>query len=189
MRKNGLLTFIFACIPGTGQMYQGYMRRGVSLILLFALNIFVTSIIPIAGIFLPVIWAYSFFDTFHIHNAVNDAYASLKDGYLFGLGETDSGTLKNLFGKKHILIGSALVIAGGYMTLEKFIRPLLVRFWSDTDIYWPIEMLDSLPSFFVAAVLIGLGIYLVIGKRPNRKIEEDFIEYRGNTNNRKEEQR
>ena len=31
MKKNGLLTFIFACIPGAGQMYYGYMQRGLSI--------------------------------------------------------------------------------------------------------------------------------------------------------------
>ena len=35
MKKNALLTFIFACIPGAGQMYYGYMQRGLSLITLF----------------------------------------------------------------------------------------------------------------------------------------------------------
>lgn len=35
MKKNGFLTFIFACIPGAGQMYYGYMQRGLSLITMF----------------------------------------------------------------------------------------------------------------------------------------------------------
>ena len=30
MKKNGILTLLFACIPGAGQMYQGYMKRGLS---------------------------------------------------------------------------------------------------------------------------------------------------------------
>ena len=28
MKKNGILTLLFACIPGAGQMYQGYMKQG-----------------------------------------------------------------------------------------------------------------------------------------------------------------
>ena len=32
MLKNGFLTFCCAFIPGAGQMYQGYMKRGLSLI-------------------------------------------------------------------------------------------------------------------------------------------------------------
>ena len=30
MKKNGFLTFIFACIPGAGQMYYGYAARSVA---------------------------------------------------------------------------------------------------------------------------------------------------------------
>ena len=29
MKKNAFLTFIFACIPGAGQMYYGYMKRNM----------------------------------------------------------------------------------------------------------------------------------------------------------------
>ena len=36
MKKNGILTLLFAFIPGAGQMYQGYMKRGLSLVLMAA---------------------------------------------------------------------------------------------------------------------------------------------------------
>ena len=34
--ENGILTFLFAFCPGAGQMYQGYMKRGLSLITMSA---------------------------------------------------------------------------------------------------------------------------------------------------------
>ena len=45
MKKNALLTFIFACIPGAGQMYYGYMKRGTSLLVYFCLFIMLGTII------------------------------------------------------------------------------------------------------------------------------------------------
>ena len=33
--KHGLMLFITSCLSGCGQMYQGYMKRGLSLLLLF----------------------------------------------------------------------------------------------------------------------------------------------------------
>ena len=33
MLKHGFMTYCCAFIPGAGQMYQGYMKRGHSLIL------------------------------------------------------------------------------------------------------------------------------------------------------------
>ena len=43
MKKNGILTLLVACIPGAGQMYQGYMKRGLSLITMFCLFIILGS--------------------------------------------------------------------------------------------------------------------------------------------------
>ena len=37
MKKNGLLPLLFAFIPGAGQMYQGYLKRGLTLVTLFCL--------------------------------------------------------------------------------------------------------------------------------------------------------
>ena len=45
MKKNAFLTFIFACIPGAGQMYYGYMKRGTSLLVYFCLFIMLGTII------------------------------------------------------------------------------------------------------------------------------------------------
>ena len=45
MLKNGFLTFCCAFIPGAGQMYQGYMKRGLSLILTACLIGMVSSLL------------------------------------------------------------------------------------------------------------------------------------------------
>ena len=45
MKKNNFLTFLFACIPGAGQMYYGYMRRGLSMILIFCLTCMVATLL------------------------------------------------------------------------------------------------------------------------------------------------
>ena len=38
--RNGFLLFISSCLSGCGQMYQGYMKRGLSLLLAFCLYFF-----------------------------------------------------------------------------------------------------------------------------------------------------
>ena len=53
MMKNGILTFLFAFCPGAGQMYQGYMKRGLSLITMFCLFIMagaLTGLDPLADL-------------------------------------------------------------------------------------------------------------------------------------------
>ena len=46
MKKNGILTLLFAFIPGAGQMYQGYMKRGLSLVLMAAAISMAAMLIP-----------------------------------------------------------------------------------------------------------------------------------------------
>ena len=47
MKKNAFLTFIFACIPGAGQMYYGYMKRGLSMITFFCLFIMAGTLVDV----------------------------------------------------------------------------------------------------------------------------------------------
>ena len=63
MKKNAFLTFLFACIPGAGQMYYGYMRRGLSLIVMCCVAAGVGSILPPIMLAVPVIWMYALIPT------------------------------------------------------------------------------------------------------------------------------
>ena len=66
MKKNALLTFIFACIPGAGQMYYGYMKRGTSLLVYFCLFIMLGTIISPLVVGVAVVYMFSFFDTYDL---------------------------------------------------------------------------------------------------------------------------
>ena len=66
MKKNGLLTFIFACIPGAGQMYYGYMQRGLSIAMILILCVMAATVIQPLLFLCLVIWMYSFFDTYDL---------------------------------------------------------------------------------------------------------------------------
>ena len=70
MRKSRILTFLFALWPGAGQMYLGYMKRGVSLMGIFCLLISITGFLNLSFLFflLPVIWFYAFFDTLNLRS-------------------------------------------------------------------------------------------------------------------------
>ena len=53
MKKNGFLTFIFACIPGAGQMYYGYMQRGLSIAMILILCVMAATVVHTAAVPLP----------------------------------------------------------------------------------------------------------------------------------------
>ena len=65
MMKNGILTFLFAFCPGAGQMYQGYMKRGLSLITMFCVAFGASTLLEVLYVAMPIVWMYSFFDVIH----------------------------------------------------------------------------------------------------------------------------
>ena len=85
MRKSKILTFLFALFPGAGQMYLGYMKRGVSLMTAFFLVFALMGFLGMSflAFFLPVIWFYAFFDTLNLRSM---SYEYLPhDDFLFHL--------------------------------------------------------------------------------------------------------
>ena len=81
MKKNGILTLLFAFIPGAGQMYQGYMKRGLSLVLMAAAICMASALIPRIVVVLLVVFMYSFFDTFNLRAQISMGTAP-EDDYL-----------------------------------------------------------------------------------------------------------
>ena len=90
-RKHGFLLFLCTLFPGCGQMYQGYMKRGISLTFGFFAILAAAGFLSIAPLafFLPVVWLYAFFDSYNLR-ARADAGFPAEDAYLFGLSEMDS---------------------------------------------------------------------------------------------------
>lgn len=162
MRKNLFLTFCFSFIPGAGQMYQAYMKRGVSLMILFAAFIAITAVIgsPIFAIPLPIIYAYSFFDTYHLRQKIFDGNSE-EDEFLWK--ETD---IEKIFGKvnsykKNSFIGWILIIIGAYLMLNSVIMPITYRL--DLDfIYDALRLvMNYVPSIVIAVISIVVGFKFI----------------------------
>ena len=117
--KNGFLLFITSCLSGCGQMYQGYMKRGLSLLLAFFLVIFVSTYFYLGTLvlFLPVIWLYAFFDSYSLRSQLAAGTAP-EDAFLFGLSDMDSKRLGELLRRRHSLIGWVLVVRGRLYALR-----------------------------------------------------------------------
>ncbi len=65
-QKNEYITFLCAFIPGIGQMYLGYKKRGFIFFILFVLCL----LLRITSYFGIIIWLFTFFDTFKLKEAV-----------------------------------------------------------------------------------------------------------------------
>ena len=106
MKKNGILTLLFACIPGAGQMYQGYMKRGLSLITMFCLFIILGSTTGLDALVVGciVVYMYSFFDTLNLR-AQLAAEKAPEDDYLVHFNWHDA-RMTQFMGESHKRLGA-----------------------------------------------------------------------------------
>ena len=186
MKKNGILTFLFAYVPGAGQMYQGYMKRGLSLITLFFLCI-MAGMLLLEQLVLTalIVWMYSFFDTFNLR-AQFIAGTAPADDYLVHFNTKDA-RLTLFFRDSHKLVGWALIALGAMVAYQNIIMRVLGdvmwRWGQNNPFFRAIYlMLDSLPQIVVCVALVICGVWLVRGPKGKKQKhdapeDEDFREY------------
>ena len=173
-QKHGLLLFLTSCVPGCGEMYQGYMKRGMSILTIFcgifALAVFL-EIGALAVLMLPV-WLFSFFDSYNLR-AQAEADAAPPDGYLFGLSDVDSRQMSALLQKRHSLVGWGLVAVGVYIfysTVADWVVDFFCQFF---DAWWLDRILTyDVPRLAVTVGIIALGVWFIRG--PKREKSEDI---------------
>ena len=188
MKKNGILTLLFACIPGAGQMYQGYMKRGLSLITLFFLCIMAGMLLEPLVLTALIVWMYSFFDTFNLR-AQFIAGTAPADDYLVHFNTKDA-RLTLFFRDSHKLVGWALIALGAMVAYQNIIMRVLGdvmwRWGQNSPFFRAVYlMLDELPEVVVCVALIVCGVWLVRGpkgkkvyrKKAEEPEDEDFREY------------
>ena len=168
MKKNGILTLLFACIPGAGQMYQGYMKRGLSLITMFCLFIIVGSTTGLDALVVGCIgvYMYSFFDTLNLR-AQLAAEKAPEDDYLVHFNWHDA-RMTQFMGESHKLGGWGLIALGAIVFYNNIIMRVLGdvmwRWGQDNPVFRAIYlMLDALPQIVVCVALIVCGMWLVRG--------------------------
>lgn len=167
MKKNPVLTFLFACIPGAGQMYYGYMQRGLSMIALFCGCFLLGMLAGPLAITCGIVWMYSFFDTYDLIRYL--VAGEPKEDSLLLVG--DWSDFKRLIPQHNKLLGWGLIILGVWALYDNFVRPALVSLLRSIGIedawYW----LDQVPTLVAAVVLVVAGLWL-LGLRPAHKPEE-----------------
>lgn len=189
MKKNGILTFLFAFVPGAGQMYQGYMKRGLSLITLFFLCIMAGMLLlePLVLTAL-IVWMYSFFDTFNLRAQII-ADTAPEDDYLVHFDPRDKRLARALL-DSHKLVGWLLIAFCALIAYQNLIMntlgDLVYRWGHSSPVFRALYLvMDSLPDVVVCVVLIVCGVWLVKGPHPAKKPDAskdvpedaDFCEY------------
>lgn len=188
MLKNGLLTLLFAFIPGAGQMYQGYMKRGLSLMLMCCVICVLAVLFSPIAFFLLLVFMYSFFDTLNLRAQIALGNAPTDD-YLVHLDPKDK-RLARLLLDSHKLVGWLLIAFGALIAYQNLIMnifgDLVYRWGHSSPVFRALYLvMDSLPDVVVCVVLIVCGVWLVKGPHPAKKPDAskdvpedaDFCEY------------
>lgn len=175
--KSGFLTLCFSFVPSAGQMYQGYMRRGVSVLLAFCAAFWLTWFMDAFGVLMGVVWMVSFFDSLNLRSRILSGIAE-PDDFLFDMGSWAG--MKALVARRHKLVGWGLVFVGVYALYNKFILGQLYWYLEDMGLMNGIlgnvyAVLNRMPELLGCMAVIAVGVWLVKG--PQQPEKPDYEEY------------
>lgn len=167
-KKSGFFTFCFSLIPGAGEMYMGFFKQGISLMMLFSAITVITGYLNMDYLmmFQPVIWFYSFF---HVHNLKalpDDEFYALEDDFLFHFDrffETDQPLWK-----KYKKLIAAILIFFGFSILWNTASDLLIsvlRILGIDSFHVLNQVQNAVPQIIIAIGIIVTGIYMIKGKK------------------------
>lgn len=183
MKKNGFLTFIFACIPGAGQMYYGYMQRGLSITMMLILCLMAATVVEPLMFLCLVIWMYSFFDTYDLIRYLV-AGDPKPDGFLLPPDWQNQlgGAKTKMTPKMNKVIGWCLLLTGVYVMYDSVVWPIVSNILQQLGVYWDIiyTLNNAIPSVVVAVLLIVFGGRLLgFGKHAHHNDTDDLPPYQG----------
>lgn len=184
-KKSKFWLFIFSFIPGAGEMYMGFMKMGLSLMMGFMLSIAVTAITNIAvlSVIAITLYIYSFFHAHNISSMDDEAFRELEDTYLFGFDNLESVWVR-LGGKGRVITAAVLIIIGIIMMVNVGFNLLFDIFGWDHQylrtVYYFVE--DDVPRLLIGIAVIWGGVAMLRGKKIDDPADK-YIEMRDDNSN------
>lgn len=171
-QKNGFWSFIFSLLPGAGEMYMGFMKQGLSIMVIFWLLIALGSMLSM-GVFLyglPLLWFFSFFNVLNLRSLSEEEFYNKTDDYIFHLDSFI--TEKKDIAKKYRTIFASILIFIGLSILWNNFYSIFYRIFPGYT--WLVSFIgDSIPQIVVGAVIIWVGITMIRGKKKELEKHED----------------
>jgi hypothetical protein len=162
-RRSKFWTVIFSFLPGSGHMFMGFMKQGVSYMSMFFLIIFLASWLDISPLLfvLPVLWFYSFFDAINKMSLANEDFYQQEDHFILPdflwLEQGNLHKQKLFFGIGLILLGVYLIWDNLLINLGNFLpEPLRSEIWRFNQI---------VPQLVLGVIILIAGVRLIRGQR------------------------
>lgn len=172
-QKKGFWLFIFSLLPGAGELYMGFRKMGLSIMIFFFGTIACASLLRIDALIflLPIIWFYSFFNVHNLKSLSNEEFLSMEDDYIFH-ADNFVADHKELAKKYRNILALLLIIfgiSGLWNTLFRLLHGLMPEY-----IYQYIDAFGyQLPTLAISVLLIVAGLKLIKGKREELDKNED----------------
>ena len=175
-QKHGFWVFIFSLIPGAGEMYMGFKKQGISIMLLFWGSIALASITGLGwlAMFLPVIWFYSFFNVHNLKSLSEEEFYSVEDNYILHMDQLSGDMGKFL--QKHQSAAAWVLILLGICILWSRFTSLLYLIVPTNIVDYVYNICNSRPQIIIAAGIIAAGIYLLTQQKKKLKQETETKE-------------
>lgn len=165
-KKRGFFTFICSLLPGAAEMHMGFMKQGISIMILFFLSFIVFNVLRLSDVFvfIPIlIWFYGFFHARNLVACDDEVFMELQDEYIWE-AFTSSRNIKitNPVLKKW---GAAILIVFGVVMLW---QNLASTFYSLIPNYlWMYlsPIVDRIPQVVISILIIVIGIRMIKGKK------------------------
>lgn len=177
-QKHGFLVFLASLIPGAGELYMGFRKQGISIMLLFW-GVFALSSVQFAYWsvwFLPIIWLYSFFNVHNLKSLSEEEFYSMEDSYILHLDQF-TGDSKNVFQKYRKVVGVLLIIFGA-MILWGMLTNVLYLILPHVLVRFIFTLLNQIPAVLIALLIIGAGVHLLKTKKSELDGDDDSDSHR-----------
>ena len=162
-RKNAFWTFLFSFVPGCAEMYWGFMKMGVSLLIPFVGIIFLGVICNIDAIVCLdiIVYIYAFFHARNMAHMTDEEIKDCKDEPVFILENIKWDKIVSKSGAAKV--GGILLVLAGLYSLAWVVLEFLPDGLGIGEEY--IRVLNECPRVVTAVLIIALGIYLISGKK------------------------
>lgn len=178
-KKNRFLLFVCSFVPGAGEMYLGFMKMGVSLMLGFAILVLVPAVtyIDALAVFPVVMYIYCFFHANNLGTLSDEEFYATKDQYLFGMEGVDGiEKIRVSISAKYKKISAIVLIVIGLIMLCHMVYDMLVHFWGWNNFYvTQIRFfMNRIPRAVIAVAVIWIGCRLIRGKKVEDIVSEQY---------------
>lgn len=173
-KKSKAFTFICSFLPGAAEMYMGFMKMGLSLMIIFFASFMIPAVFNANDVFVFLgflVWFYGFFHARNIAATDDEVFSTIEDQFIWEeFTEGKSVKISGKTGRKWI---AGILILFGLGVLWRNFADIIIQLIPDTmwdDIY---PIVANIPGTIIAIVIIIIGVKMIIGKKEELTIAEN----------------